>query len=130
MIKAFPGWAVALVTVSAVGLAIFPATLFGTAVGTAAWWGTTSTTTCTLDDYHYQATPDGVVYHIDSTDCGPLQVTSGPNMSPAAATKLGDSLRSGEKYKLTLTGWVGWPNEPRIVVAVTDFVPTKDGVQP
>jgi hypothetical protein len=129
MSKAFPAWAVTLVAVSAVGLAVLPATLFGTAVGAAAWWGTTTTTACTLDDYHYHATADGVVYLIDSSDCGPLEVTSGPYMSTAAATKLGDSLRSGEKYKLKLIGWAGWPNVPRDVVGATDLIPTKEGAQ-
>jgi hypothetical protein len=128
--KAFPGWAVALVTTSAIGLAILPATLFTTTIGTVAWWGTTSSTTCTLDDYRYHATSDGVVYTIDSSDCGPLQVTSGPYMSASAATTLGDSLRSGEKYRLKLIGWAGWPGIPRDVVDATDLIPTKDGVQP
>ncbi|WP_426518378.1 phage holin family protein [Diaminobutyricibacter sp. McL0618] len=120
----FARWAVAICVILAIGL--------GSAyiVGTALWWNTTTTAVCTLVDYHYRDSPGGVVYDVDTDNCGPLQVTSGPILTPDQATKLGDSLRAGEKYKLVLRGWSEWPNSPRAIVAASDLMATKTGLNP
>jgi hypothetical protein len=88
------------------------------------WWRTESTVTCTVEDYRFHETysksGNGVVYDVHTVDCGQLQVTSGGAIKKSDVIILGDSLRSGDRYRFELRGWVGWPNVPRAIVAASD----------
>jgi hypothetical protein len=96
-------------------------------IGSGVWWHTASVETCTVTDFsrdwHEGKYGPGVVWTIDTEDCGTLQITSGPNlgMTVPVVDQMGNTMWTGDRYRFDLRGWAGWPGEPKAIVAAKDL---------
>lgn len=109
-------------------LAVFALMLIGVlayVVGSAVWWRTSSVATCTVTDfsreYHAGKGGPGVVWTVDTENCGPLQITTSPDLRIPEADAIGDTMWTGDRYRFDLRGFAGWPGEPKAIVAAKDL---------
>ena len=97
-------------------------------IGSGVWWRTASVQTCTVTDFSRYwhdggRSGPGVIWTIDTEDCGTLQITTGPDMGMTipAADAIGNTMWTGDRYRFDLRGWSGWPGEPKAIVAAKDL---------